>query len=86
MKKISLCNLHIPLDVVELTFTISRSRSCLKIKFFTSLQNNINLKSKKILRPEQDSNPACPALKSSTPAITLQSTSEFLKHYSPINS
>ena len=25
MKKISLCNLHIPLDVVELTFTRSRS-------------------------------------------------------------
>ena len=25
MKKISLCNLHIPLDVVELTFTGSRS-------------------------------------------------------------
>ena len=25
MKKISLCNLHVPLDVVELTFTGSRS-------------------------------------------------------------
>ena len=32
-EKKSLCNLHIPLDVVELTFTGSRSRSCLKIKF-----------------------------------------------------
>ena len=56
MKKLSLCTLPMPLDVVELTFTGSRSRSCLKL----SLTKH-KLKVKK-LRPELDSNPESPVL------------------------
>ena len=69
MKKLSLCSLHIPLDVVELTFTGSRSRSCLKNKIYP-LKNNV--------RTERDSNPECPGLKSSTLTITPQKTAHFL--------
>ena len=81
MEKISLCNLHIPLDVAKLTFTGSRSRSSLKIK----LQNNINLKLKKV-RTEGVSNRECPAAESSTLTIIPQKTSHFVEYYSPNNS
>ena len=46
MKKI-FCSLHIPLDVVELTFTGSRSRSCLKIKFILKKQHKFKVKKSK---------------------------------------
>ena len=71
MKKLSLCSLHIPLDVVELTFTGSRSRSCLKNKIYP-LKNNIKSKF------ERDSNPECPGLKSSTLTLTPQKTAHLL--------
>ena len=73
MKKISLCSLHIPLDVVELTFTGSRSRSCLKNKIYP-LKKQHNIK----VRTERDSNPECPGLKSSTLTITPQKTAHLL--------
>ena len=42
-----------------------------------NLKNNINLKLKK-LRPEQDSNPECPVLESSTLTITPEKTNNRL--------
>ena len=74
MKKI-FCSLHIPLDVVELTFTGSRSRSCLKIKFILKKQHKFKVKK---VRTEQESNPECPALESSTLTTTPQKTAHLL--------
>ena len=70
MKKVSLCTLHIPVNVVELTSTGSRSTSCLKTK----------------LRVEWDLNPECPALESSTLNSTPEKNAHFVKDYSPNNS
>ena len=39
MKKINLCTLQIPLDVVELIFTGSRSMSCSKTKPTLEIQH-----------------------------------------------
>ena len=80
MKKLSLCTLPMPLDVVELTFTGSRSRSCLML----SLTKH-KFKVKK-LRPEWDSNPESPVLESSTLTITPQKIANFVEHYTPNNS
>ena len=79
MKKLSLCTLPMPLDVVELTFTGSRSRSCLML----SLTKH-KFKVKKS-RPEWDSNPESPVLESSTLTITPQKTANFVEHYSTNN-
>ena len=65
--------------VFKLTFTISRSRSCSKIKRI--LKNKNKFKVKKVKRTAWDSNPEWTALKSSTLTITSQKTSYFVEHY-----
>ena len=79
MKKISLCNLHITLDVVE--FYWFKVKVLFKIKFILQKQHKFEVK--KILRNEQNSNLECPAHESSTLTITPQKTAPFVKHYSP---
>ena len=73
MKKISLCTLQIPLDVVELTFTGSRSMSCSKTKPTLEKQHK-----SKSARTEWDLNREGSAFKSSTLPITPQKTSHLV--------
>ena len=75
MKKLSFCSLHIPLDVVELTFTGSGSRSCLKKIYLLKKQHKFKVKK---VRTEWESNPECPALESSTLTISPQKTAHLL--------
>ena len=68
-----MCTLQIPLDVVELTFTGSRSSS--KTKPTLEKQHKSKVES---ARTEWDSNPEGSAFKSSTLPITPQKTSHLV--------
>ena len=75
MKKIIFLFSTHNLDVVELTFTGSRSRSCLKIKLTFKKNHKFKVKNE---RTERESNPEWTALKSSTLTITPQKTAHLL--------